>query len=109
MILPCRRATIFGAKARIVLAVPFRLLSITSSPVAVLHLQQRLPALDGGVGHDDVDLAVIALDRARDPAQGGDVADVGLDGLGAAAIALDVAHRLGQLVAAWRGWRPRRG
>jgi hypothetical protein len=30
-------------------------------PVGVLHVQQRLPTLDGRVGDDDVDLAMIAL------------------------------------------------
>ena len=81
---PFFRATIFGAKARTVLAVPLRLLSITSRQSAVLHLQQRHPALDGGVGHHDVDLAVVALDLVGDLAQRGDVADIGLDGLACA-------------------------
>jgi hypothetical protein len=28
-------------------------------PFGVLHLQQRLPALNGGIRHDDIDFAVI--------------------------------------------------
>ena len=31
------------------------------APVGVLHLQQRLPALDRGIGDHDVDLAVVAV------------------------------------------------
>ena len=78
MMRPYLRSTMCGAKARIVLAVPFRLLSITSRQSRVLHLQQRHPALDRGIGDDDVDLAeILARSASAMCAQRADVADVG--------------------------------
>ena len=40
------------------------------APVGILHLQERDPALDGGVGHHDIDLAVASVHIIGDAAQG---------------------------------------
>src|SRR4029079_18052154 len=67
------------------------------APIVVIHFHQRLPALDGSVGDDDVDLAVRGVDLISDPAEGGDVANIGLDRNGAAAVVLDASDGLGEL------------
>ena len=67
------------------------------APIVVVHLHQRLPALDGSVGNDDVDLAVFSVDLIGDLAEGGDVANIGLDRHGAAAVVPDASDGLGEL------------
>ena len=67
------------------------------APIVVLHLHQRLPALDGGIGDDDVDLAVGAFDPVGRRAQGGDVANIGLIAIGAAPVGRDLADGLVEL------------
>ena len=63
-------------------------------PVRILHLEERHPALDRGVGDHDVDLAVVLLDLVGDLAQRGDVADVRLDGFAVPPECLDQPDRL---------------
>src|SRR5882757_6268561 len=87
-------ATIFGAKARTVLAVPLRLLSMDVAPVRILHLEERHPSLDRRVGHHDVDLAVIPFDPVGDLAQRADVPDVHLDGFTAPSEGSDQPDRV---------------
>lgn len=71
-------------------------------PIGIVHLQQRLPALDRGIGDHDVDLAMLAHDLVGNLPQPADVTNVGLDAIGFATVCPDLAHRLGQLRR--RGW-----
>jgi hypothetical protein len=78
------------------LAVPLSLLDLVV-PIHVVHLHQRLPALDGGVGNDDVDFAVLVLDLIGDLTKNAAVPDVGLDGRCAPSVLPDTVDRLGEL------------
>ena len=67
-------------------------------PVAVLHLQQRHPALDGGIGNDNVDFAEALLHLVCRGTECGNVADVRPDRKRLTAIAFNHLDRLSQFI-----------
>src|SRR5206468_2077214 len=46
------------------------------TPLDILHLEQWLPALDGGVGYHDIDLSIAFFHAIGDLPEGGDVTDI---------------------------------
>ena len=67
-------------------------------PVGIRHFEERLPSLDRGIRHQNVDFAEFTVDMIGGGAKRGDVADVDADRHAAAAQAANLAFGLGEIL-----------